>query len=785
VLLSLPRAGDWHDRDHATGQGADETVQPRTPTTMASMTRPARAPCGLLNDGRAAAAYASFFWSGLCFLPVLFILLVFAPLALTGTRPTFAEATAVASQNLPLAGVLVLLLLALIALDSFWRLTRRYRRLWREHISSRRLADAQLAGAVAGTAMVTGTYALMVSNKALPLTEGWFEVFARYVNAGKVPYRDFDLLATPLYTYILAGITRVFGYDLIVLRLVGVIVFVAIAVTACLVFSRLFTPFVAMVAACVTAFFLQAEVTNVFYDYIRFFDLLANATCLSLLIHVLATETRRSRLNWALIACGLCSAGALLIRQSSGAVLVAAVLAVLGLQILAGRGTAQRLTDLIVYVVALLAPIGTMVAVMVTNGSLRPFLTMTSGDALTAKGGLPVVLFGWVSRFWPEVIAVRGSVTLMLGLLAVSGALYLLAPRPTMGCRDGLLWSAAFFTAALAGVLFCVRFSSLSSAFEPFRLLATPYSVYPVVTILCAFSLVQLVRSRSLTFAQRRFFLGLAVLTFMVLAIGYGSATSGGFSEGQTALALGTIFASILFLAGHVLGTPARLITVTVCVGLCLSYVSYKIDAPYAWWGLREPSMREAIDSVSVPGLRGIRVSPQTKAAIEGVTSAITDSSRPGDDVFVFPHMPILYLLTDRYPSTFTLVQWFDFSSRHALAADMSRTEDHPPRVVVIVEVPDWVYTAHESLFWGGHTSAQRSMRDRLERLVHADPYHEVGAWSLTDGYRIVVYAADHRHAVVDVTGFSRDVALARAAGRASPRTASTAQNPSTSVSTK
>jgi hypothetical protein len=227
----------------------------------------------------------------------------------------------------------------------------------------------------------------------------------------------------------------------------------------------------------------------------------------------------------------------------------------------------------------------------------------------------------------------------------------------------------------------------------------------------------------------------------MALALGYGAATSGGLSEGETALALGAVVACILALAGGRLGTPARLITLAVCITLCLSYVSFKIDAPYAWWSLREPSMRDATETTGVPRLRGIRVSPVTKAAVDGIVGAIDAVSGPGDEIFVFPHMPLFYLLTDRYPGTFTLVQWFDFSSKDALVADVARLKADPPKVMVIAEVPDSVYTAHEQLFLGGKASTQRWMRDQLEALVHKPPYREVGAGALADGYRISVYA--------------------------------------------
>ena len=161
--------------------------------------------------------------------------------------------------------------------------------------------------AVLGTVLITGAYAAGIANKGFPVTEGWFEVFARYINAGKLPYRDFELLAPPLYTYILAAITRAFGYDIIVLRIVGVGVFVVIAAMVCLLFSRLFRPWIAMAAACVTVFYLQSEVANVFYDYIRFFDLFACIVCLSLVTHVTLLESKQRRVSWWLIACGVCS----------------------------------------------------------------------------------------------------------------------------------------------------------------------------------------------------------------------------------------------------------------------------------------------------------------------------------------------------------------------------------------------------------------------------------------------------------------------------------------------
>ena len=66
---------------------------------------------------------------------------------------------------------------------------------------------------------------------------------------------------------------------------------------------------------------MQSEVSNVFYDYIRFFDFLTYAAGLFLLVYVSGLGLPSARgPTWAITLTGLCSGAALLIRQSSGAI---------------------------------------------------------------------------------------------------------------------------------------------------------------------------------------------------------------------------------------------------------------------------------------------------------------------------------------------------------------------------------------------------------------------------------------------------------------------------------
>src|SRR5262249_52748544 len=42
-------------------------------------------------------------------------------------------------------------------------------------------------------------YNLLFFNRYLPLTEGWFSLYARLIRDGQTPYRDFCLFLPPLY----------------------------------------------------------------------------------------------------------------------------------------------------------------------------------------------------------------------------------------------------------------------------------------------------------------------------------------------------------------------------------------------------------------------------------------------------------------------------------------------------------------------------------------------------------------------------------------------------------
>ena len=118
-------------------------------------------------------------------------------------------------------------------------------------------------------------FAALLSFRTMPVSEGWYTEYAWQINHGNLPYRDFEYLFFPLYLFVISFYTRIFGYSILALRILGVVVFGCIGGALYCIFAKIFDNFSALIASVASAFYLQSEVAQVFYDYIRFHDLFA------------------------------------------------------------------------------------------------------------------------------------------------------------------------------------------------------------------------------------------------------------------------------------------------------------------------------------------------------------------------------------------------------------------------------------------------------------------------------------------------------------------------------
>lgn len=166
-------------------------------------------------------------------------------------------------------------------------------------------------------------YVALGHSKTMPFAEGWYTYYAQLINEkGLLPYRDFEYLFSPLYIYFIAFVTRIFGYDIIVLRRLGILMFAVIALGVYLFITEIVgrkKAWIAAVATVTATLYLQSEVVQIFYDYIRLMDIFAVFTVLFLMRAVKAMQQeddQKKKIN--LIFCGLFNGFFINVKQNVG-----------------------------------------------------------------------------------------------------------------------------------------------------------------------------------------------------------------------------------------------------------------------------------------------------------------------------------------------------------------------------------------------------------------------------------------------------------------------------------
>jgi hypothetical protein len=154
-------------------------------------------------------------------------------------------------------------------------------------------------------------------------------------------------------------------------------------------------------------------------------------------------------------------------------------------------------------------------------------------------------------------------------------------------------------------------------------------------------------------------------------------------------------------------------------------FAQAKLRQPFQWSGWREPSVAEATEESALPLLRGLRLSPQTREFVETVAKALQEDSGPADPVFVYPHMPLFYLLADRKPAAFAPVHFFDVCPDYLAREDAARLRANPPAVIVDFRHTEAEIEDAEQIFRSGGRSGQRDIMAAIDDLTR-------------DGYELV-----------------------------------------------
>lgn len=603
------------------------------------------------------------------------------------------------------------------------------------------------------TVVAAGVLAAVLSGRTMPFAEGWYTYYAQCINRGEVLYKDFDYLFTPLYISLISLLTRIFGYEIIVLRIMGVALFCLIAAVVFLVLREMFRETWACAAAVTAVFYLQSEVAQVFYDYVRLMDLFAWLTVLFLVRAVKRREAEKTRNYYLpLFAAGVCNACFYLVKQNMGLVFAAyALVFVVFFQVVSRKPAHRILKSTVLYLDGLLAPILFTYAVMLWRGNFFPYLEQTGTDAVAAKGGIYAILFGWIGNNLPAFRAGMGYAAVVLCLLGVSCFFkrkrirkYCLK-KSGGGCNGRAKWWDR------CGILFCVCvtvytlmaacFGKAAGVTEGCSYLS-PYSVFlvvfPLFCIVTGHTVWRFLGKKEISGKE----LSYVAVTGSYFAVSYGCGMSGGLVEGQASI--GVAFAAALLLDGFRFrfSEGLRVFVLLACLVVTVQSAGKKMTHPYYWWGMEEPDVWQCrAQSEELALLKGIRMPEETLRVYETVSHVVEEYTDSEDPIYCFPQIPVFYSICGRSdPGVRAKVQWFDVSSGSSLAEDREVLWNNPPKVVILYETGEDAYLGHERLFRGGGISPTREMRDFLMDYVWTQGYTFYGRLTSAGGNGILLY---------------------------------------------
>jgi hypothetical protein len=160
--------------------------------------------------------------------------------------------------------------------------------------------------------------------------------------------------------------------------------------------------------------------------------------------------------------------------------------------------------------------------------------------------------------------------------------------------------------------------------------------------------------------------------------------------------------------------------------------VREKLDEPFGFGHLNEASVRSANTASTQPQLRGMRFPSAMVKFLDDTVSLVATQTRPGDTIFTYPEMGLLYPLTGRQPPTWATSHNIDVVNDAFARDEAERLIQARPAVIVYCRIPEEAQREEERVWRGGRRSGQRDLIAAVEGLVAG--YRLAGTYVIAPG---------------------------------------------------
>ena len=599
--------------------------------------------------------------------------------------------------------------------------------------------SARLVGALA-VALAMFAFLLPWYRSFLGITtDGWFFFFAEQVLAGKTPYRDFFLFAPPLHVFELAGLIRLFGESVIAVHVAGLLQRAMLAVLLYLWLQRTYRMEAALVAAVTAVVVFTCDNADTVFFYHQDAAFWGVAAGLAATLHLeAALRAKTSRPVWGLgllsgFLVGLC----FLSKQTVGLGMTVAVPTLIAIAVGSVRGAKMGLRQLLPFAAGWSVPVAMVWGWLALRGALPAHFDQVFLRA-SSKGSLDQVLpRTFLAAFSKPYLGFAALIAILLIVMVV------FLPRLLAGYRSRPDAPSLRLAGLGFGLMLAVLLGQYALSFPRALRYVAVYGALLFPLAAGAGLFVRALRAPlQLRDAQRLLLAGVSFSMAYMFSLSWPA------WEAMVVPGLGFLLAEAIDgKAGESKarsGIPAAVIALSLfLVGLS---AMDRLENPFQWGEWREPPTSSATSRSAQPALAGIRMSQSTAAFVDTVTDQILRYSRPGDPVFIFPHMPLFYVLSQREPPTFAYVHWFDVAPDYIAANDAQTLLASRPAVLVNYELSAAEWAINEREFRGGRPAGQRLIRQAIASLGSSPDYRIVKeiAAPLT-GRRVTVWARHDR----------------------------------------
>ncbi len=644
---------------------------------------------------------------------------------------------------------------------------------------------------------VTVFFCVLLIDKFFPITEGWFQDYARYINRGEFIYRDFYCPVPPGYIWITSFICKLTNYSFLALRVFGIIERLALSTIIYVIVSKIYNYKVVAFSLIIASVIYASTNTDIFYGYYQSALLFS---VLTLYFCVRMYETYNNEKNIYSVLYGVSAGLTFCMKQNTGALF--AVFIGLGYIFLTRKQNIKKsITNIAIAFGSAMAVISLMLIYLAANGALMPFFEQVIGGT-SAKGNIISIFTAFIPRMINadsmklfllcicilicinigkqkfkddadiNTLSLKKSMYILIwAIIGLAFYQYFIKPFYLLDILNAMVRAKYFFAFVLGcfAIIFCI----LLNKNYTLKKINLNYLYYiGLVIAMCSillyinitkneFADYQLIRTNRASLIYALFFYNIFFVLYLIFLqektqnlitgtkiilfiASFSLMYIHGMSyivEDHGTLILFTLIIAELLSVKVIYNKLKNLSVWVICMFMFATIAVQRNNFTYNWWGVNTlPDSYSAEYEYKDPKLEGMKGNLQQTTVLNEIYEVIERYKTDGDTMYTFPHINYFNVMSDLDSPAFAKVHYFDVCSDTRAEEDASILNKEKPSFIIWQDFTESEWATHEAIFRNGNLCGQRALQEWYWENTSNGKYKLLGCYNLPDADPIYVW---------------------------------------------